>query len=280
MLKWKRVLSHRSAVVGGIFVGMVVIIAIFAPYIAPYDPYQMNSRSMLSAPNRSHLCGTDAYGRDVFSRVVYGSRISLHVGLLVALCSSILGTLIGLGAGYFGKIDNFVMRLMDALMAVPALLLAIVLMAVFGASTNNAILVLTIVYTPRTSRVIRSSVLSIREKPYIEAARAISAGTLRMIFRHILPNAISPLIVQATLVVSYAIISEVSLSFIGVGAPPPTPSWGNILSGSRNFLQEAPWISVFPRLAIVLLVIGVNVLGDAFRDLLSPRFRTIGRHKT
>jgi len=270
---YKRFLSHRPLLISGSLIIVIGLVAIFAPYIAPMDPYKMDVKSILKPPSREHLFGTDQYGRDLFSRVIFGSRISLQVGMMVAVFTSICGGVIGLIAGYFRTFDNMIMRLMDALMSIPALLLAIVLMAVFGASSTNAVLALTIVYTPRTSRVVRSAVLTVREQPYVEAARALGMGTFRILFRHVLPNSFSPLIVQGTLVLSYAIISEVSLSFIGVGAPPPTPSWGNTLSSARTFLKEAPWMSLFPGAAIVTLVTAVNLFGDALRDILSPRFR-------
>jgi peptide/nickel transport system permease protein len=203
--------------------------------------------------------------------VIYGARISLQVGLFVVLFTTIGGTVLGVLAGFYPRLDNPLMRVMDALMAFPAILLAMAITAALGPSQANVVVALSIVYAPRTARVVRGSVLALKEMPFVEAARAVGSRDLRILAQHIVPNALSPILVQATFVFAYAILAEAGLSFIGAGTPPPTPSWGNILAEGRGFMRDAPWITIFPGLAIALIVMGLNLIGDALRDALDPR---------
>ena len=258
---------------GLILFSVVVATALIAGFLAPHDPLRNNFRYRLGAPTAVYWLGTDGFGRDVLSRVLYGARVSLRLGLMVVILNGILGTLVGLTAGYFRRLDNIVMRIMDGLMAFPALLLAIALVAVLGASEINVVLALTAAYTPRTARIVRASVLVIREMEYVQAAIAAGAGSLRILFRHILTNSLAPLIVQLTFIIAVSVLAEAVLSFIGVGPPPPTPTWGNIIADGRNYIREAPWISLVPGVAIGLTVLGLNLLGDGLRDVLDPRLR-------
>ena len=263
---------------GGIRIGIglvmtlcMIIIALAAPLIATNDPYRTDVVNRFQPPSWQYLMGTDEYGRDVFSRVIYGSRVSIFVGAGVVLFSTFAGTLIGLFAGYFRRIDNSLMRVMDAFMAFPSILLAIAILAALGPNIGNVIVALAIVYTPRTARVVRGAVLSVREEAYVESARAIGLGNLRIMFRYILPNVMAPLIVQATFILALSILAEAGLSFIGAGTPPPTPSWGNILSDGRPHMYRAAWMTIFPGIFIMISVLGLNIFGDGLRDLLDPR---------
>jgi peptide/nickel transport system permease protein len=258
---------------GLILFSLVVVMAVSAGLLAPHNPLQNNFRYRLGAPTAVYWLGTDGFGRDVLSRVLYGARVSLRVGLMVVLLNGILGTLIGSTAGYFRRLDNPIMRLMDGLMAFPAILLAIALAATLGASEVNVVLALTAAYAPRTARIVRASVLVIREMEYVQAAIAVGAGYLRILFRHILTNSMAPIIVQLTFIFAVSVLAEAVLSFIGVGPPPPTPTWGNIIADGRNYVREAPWISLLPGIAIAVTVLGLNLLGDGLRDVLDPRMR-------
>jgi peptide/nickel transport system permease protein len=270
---WRRLRRHRLFMTGLILFSVVVATALIAGFLAPHDPLRNNFRYRLGAPTAVYWLGTDGFGRDVLSRVLYGARVSLRLGLMVVILNGIFGTLVGLTAGYFRRLDNIVMRIMDGLMAFPALLLAIALVAVLGASEINVVLALTAAYTPRTARIVRASVLVIREMEYVQAAIAAGAGSLRILFRHILTNSLAPLIVQLTFIFAVSVLAEAVLSFIGVGPPPPTPTWGNIIADGRNYIREAPWISLVPGVAIGLTVLGLNLLGDGLRDVLDPRLR-------
>jgi peptide/nickel transport system permease protein len=260
-------------------VGLAVILfniltAVLAPWIATQDPLKINIANRAAPPSHEFLFGTDDFGRDIFSRVVYGSQISLSISLLSVLAATVLGVIIGAAAGYYGGwADNILMRVMDAIMSFPAILLAIAIMAVRGGSLYNVIIALGFVYIPRFARIVRGSVLSLKEKEFVEASLAMGNSDLFIIFRHILPNCLAPLIVQATISLAYAILAEAALSFLGLGAPPPAPSWGNILSDARNFMLDAPWMTVFPGFAITLAVLGYNLFGDALRDVLDPRLK-------
>ncbi|HSQ82503.1 MAG TPA: ABC transporter permease [Casimicrobiaceae bacterium] len=269
----RRVLAHRSIVIGGALVLLVALVAVFAGLIAPYDPLASNFHARLQAPSVEHWFGTDHFGRDVLSRVIYGGRLSLEIGLFVVLMTGFYGTLIGSLAGYYRRLDGPIMRVMDALMAFPAILLALTVSATLGASVSNVVIALAVATTPHTARIVRSSVLVVREMQYVEAARALGAGDLRILWFHVLANSLAPLIVRLTFVFASAILAEAVLSFIGVGPPPPAPSFGNIIANGRDFMVEAPWVTIFPGLAIVVCVLGLNLLGDGLRDLLDPRIK-------
>lgn len=266
---------HRSIQVGGVLFGFIVLLAIFADLIAPFDPNKNNFRALLSAPDAVNIFGTDAFGRDILSRVIHGTRLSLLVGLLVVVATGVLGVIVGTLTGYVRWLDGPVMRIMDGLMAFPGILLAIALAAVLGPSVTNAALALTITFTPRTARIVRGSVLVLREMPYVEAAKACGASHARIVLKHILPNALPPLIVQLTFVFSVSILAEAVLSFMGVGPPPPTPSLGNIIAEGRSYIQEAPWVALMPGIAIAMTVLGLNIIGDGLRDTLDPRLRNL-----
>jgi peptide/nickel transport system permease protein len=269
----KRLFTHRLFLTGLCLFLVVLGMAVFADYLAPHAPNQNNFRYRLGEPNATHLLGTDNFGRDVLSRVIYGSQVSLRIGFMVVVMNAVFGTLIGASAGYFRRLDNPIMRVMDGLMAFPAILLAIALAATLGPSEFNAVLALTVAYTPRTARIVRASVLVVREMDYVQAALASGAGHLRILFRHVLVNSMAPLIVQLTFIFAVAVLAEAVLSFIGVGPPPPTPTWGNIISEGRNYIREAPWISLYPGIAIAFTVLGLNLLGDGLRDVLDPRMK-------
>jgi peptide/nickel transport system permease protein len=250
---------------------VVILVAVFADTISTHDPTGISVMDRLKPPDRQFLLGTDDFGRDVFSRVIHGTRISLMVSFFVVICAGTAGTGLGLASGYWGgALDMAIMRVLDGLMAFPSLFLALAIMAALGNSMPNLIAALAIVYMPSFARLARNSVLSIIRKEYVEASRACAAGDLYIIGRHVLPNCLSPIIIEATLVFGYAILSEAALSFLGFGVP-GRPSWGAILSDGRNFMHVAPWISVFPGIAIFLFVLGVNLTGDGLRDILDPR---------
>ncbi|MBL8838881.1 MAG: ABC transporter permease [Alphaproteobacteria bacterium] len=269
----RRLIRHRSFLIGATLFTFVVAMALLADWIAPHPPNQSNFRYRFGEPNDIYWLGTDRSGRDVLSRVIYGSQVSLRIGLMVVIVTAFFGAIIGSIAGYFRALDDIIMRVMDGMMAFPGILLAIAIAAALGPSELNAVIALSIAYTPRTSRIVRASVLVVREMEYVEAARAIGAGHLRILLRHILPNSITPLIVQMTFIFALAILAEAVLSFIGVGPPPPTPTFGNIIADGRNYIQEAPWISLFPGIAIAMCVLGLNLLGDGLRDALDPRMK-------
>jgi peptide/nickel transport system permease protein len=261
-----------------VWIGLVVIVlasavALFAPQIATHEPLRSSVRDRLQAPSPEHLFGTDGFGRDVFSRVVYGARVSIGVGLAVVVLSTVLGTITGLIAGYFRSLDHVIMRVMDGLMAFPVILLAIAIMGALGPGVQNVILALSIVYWPRTARIVRGSVLSLRELDFVEGARALGASDGRVIARHLLPSVASPVLVQATFVLAAAVLAEAGLSFIGAGIPAPNPSWGNILAEGRTFMRNAPWMTVFPGVAITTLVLALNLVGDGLIDYFDPKRR-------
>jgi peptide/nickel transport system permease protein len=248
-----------------------VFVGIFAPFLGTTDPLNINPVERLRAPSGDHWFGTDMLGRDVYSRTLYGSRVSLAVGFFVALGATGIGLLIGVVSGYNRHVDSVVMRIMDGLMAIPAILLAIALMALTKASVYSVIVALIVPEVPRVVRLVRSLVLTIRENVYVEAANALGAGFLRVILRHILPNTLTPLIVQGTYICASAVIFEAYLSFLGAGTPPEIPSWGNIMSEGRIYIQLGFWIVLFPGLFLGLTVLGINMLGDGLRDTLDPR---------
>ncbi len=274
--KLSRRLRRGRLIILGVLLAVIPLVAgILAPWVAPDLPDRLDPMNRLAAPSANHLFGTDELGRDLLTRVIYGGRLSLLVGSLVVLISTLLGTLCGLSAGYLRRLDPLVMRTMDGLLALPDLLLAIALMASLGPNIANVVLALGVVYTPRIARLVRGSVLVVREQEYVQAASALGATAPRAMLRHVLPNSVSPLIVQATFVFAFSILSEAALSFLGVGVPPYVASWGNILAGGRQFMVEAPWVTLFPGLAIVVTVLGINLLGDGLRDVLDPRLRRL-----
>ena len=269
-LTLKRFLSNRLAMTGFIVIVIITILGLLAPIISPYSPLEMNPEERLIPPSGEHLMGTDNFGRDIFTRTLYGIRASLIVGLLVALFSNIFGTIIGLYAAYYKTLDHILMRICDGLLSFPAILLAIAIVASLGPKTSNVIVALSIVFTPTIARIIRSAALVVREQTYIEAMISMGASSFRIIWLHIFPNVVSPLIVQSTFVFALTIIVEAALSFIGAGVPAPAASLGNILFDGKNVLQIAWWVSVFPGLAVILIVMGLNVFGDGLRDVLDP----------
>ena len=268
-----RLLHHRLFLSGLVLFGLIVLAAVAAPLIAPLDPTKLAMRAKFTAPGAAYLFGTDNFGRSLWSRVIWGAQLSVFIGSSVVVLNAIFGTLIGMLAGYFRRIDNALMRINDAMMAFPAILLAIAITAVLGPSTLNAILALAIVYIPRTARIVRSSVIVLREMEYVQAAVAAGAGHWRILRRHILPNAMAPLIVQLSFLFAYAVLSEATLSFLGLGAVPPTPTWGNIMAEGRQYMRDAWWIITIPGIALMITVMGLNLLGDGLRDVLDPRLR-------
>jgi peptide/nickel transport system permease protein len=266
---------HRSTLIGSIIIVLIVLMALAAPLLATHDPMLLDPVERLAAPSADHLLGTDNFGRDTFSRVVFGSRLSLLVGIGVSVITVLFGTLIGLIAGYFPRVDGIIMRAMDGLMAFPGVILALAIMAATGPRVENVLVALSVVYTPRLARVVRSVVLSVRGTQYVDAARAIGVDTRRILMRHILPNCRAILIVQATFIFAEAVLGEAGLSFLGVGTPPDIPSWGNMLGEARAYLASAPWTMLAPGAALMLAVLGLNLVGDGIRDLLDPRLRRL-----
>jgi peptide/nickel transport system permease protein len=269
----KRLLAHRSFLIGAIILLAFVLLAIFAEMLAPYSPTRNNYRDILMPPSGKFWFGTDGYGRDVLSRMLYGTRVSLTIGVAVVVCTGILGTLLGTLASYVRWLDAVIMRGLDGLMAFPGVLLAIALASALGPSQLTVIIALSVTFTPRTARIVRAGVLVVKGMQYVEAAQAVGASHARIIFRYILANALSPLIVQLTFVFAVSIIAEAILSFLGVGPPPPAPSLGNIIADGRTYIQEAWWIAVFPGLVIAIVVLGLNLMGDGLRDIIDPRQR-------
>ena len=277
---WYYFSHNKGAVIGLVFFVALVVVAIAAPVLAPFLPNEQN-RSMLLLPpfwdaagHGSHVLGTDAVGRDILSRLIYGSRFSLFIGVVVVSVSVISGVLIGLVAGYFsGWIDTVIMRVMDIILAFPSLLLALVLVAVLGPGLTNAMIAIALVNQPHFVRLTRAAVMNERGKDYVIGSRVAGAGTLRLMFLTILPNCLAPLIVQATLAFSAAILDAAALGFLGMGAQPPTPEWGTMLAESREFIQRAWWVVTFPGLAILVTVLAINLMGDGLRDALDPKLK-------
>jgi len=269
----KRLLRHRLFMTGLVLFLIIAGIAILAPWITDTDPNRLSMRNKFKPPGEGWIFGTDSFGRSLWSRVVWGAQLSMLIGASVVALNAVFGILIGAAAGYFRRLDNLLMRINDALMAFPAILLAIAVTSVLGPSTFNVILALGIVYIPRTARIVRSSVIVLREMEFVQAAVAAGAGHWRILTRHILPNAMAPVIVQLSFLFAFAVLSEATLSFLGVGAVPPTPTWGNIMAEGRDFMREAPWIITIPGIALMITVMGLNFLGDGLRDVLDPRLR-------
>jgi peptide/nickel transport system permease protein len=269
-----RFLRHRSAVIGAAILLTVFLVAILSPLLVTHDPLLLDPATRFTVPGKDgHILGSDNFGRDVFSRTVRGTVVSLEVGLGVAVFTVLAGGIIGLVAGFFQKLDSPLMRVMDSMMAFPGVILALAIMAARGPSVGNVIFSLSVVSTPRLARVVRSIVLTIRELQYVEAAHALGVGNPRIILRHVLPNALSPIIVQSTFIFAEAVLGEAGLSFLGVGTPPEIPSWGNMLGEARAFLSSAPWTMVAPGAALMVTVLALNLLGDGIRDLIDPRLR-------
>ena len=269
---WRQFRKQRLGLIGGGILCMLLLMALLAPVLAPYDPLAQDLYQRLQPPSADHWFGTDDFGRDILSRIVYGSRISLRIGLIAISLALTGGTLFGLVAGYRGgMVDMLIMRSMDLMLAFPSILLAIAIVAVIGPGIENAILAVSIVLVPQFARLVRSSVLTVREATYVEAARALGATESRLLFYSILPNCTAPLIVQTTLGMGTAILDAAGLSFLGLGAQPPVPEWGAMLSGGRELLLRAPWVMTFPGLAIFAVVLGLNLFGDGLRDALDPK---------
>ena len=266
-----RTLRSVPVIIALAALAIMVIMALFAPWLHTIDPVQIDPTQRLKPPSAAHWLGTDAYGRDVYSRVVYGARVSLVVGLGVAAFSMVVGLAIGVAAGYFRWVDAIVMRIMDGLMAIPGVLLAIALVSLSGASLTTVLVAITIPEVPRVVRLVRSVILSVRNEPYVEAAVALGTPTFTLMLRHLVPNTMAPLIVQGTYIFASAILTEAILSFLGAGVPPEISSWGNIMSEGRSYFQLIPGLVLYPGILLSLTVLSVNVLGDAMRDVLDPR---------
>jgi peptide/nickel transport system permease protein len=272
---WVQMRRSPITMVGLVIIGCFLVMALVGPYVSPQDPLQTSPIRKLEAPSSEHLLGTDHLGRDVLSRVLHGARISLWVALLVPAVAGLIGTTLGLVAGYFGgRVDNLVMRLTDMFMAFPQLVLAMAISAALGPSLQNAIIAVALTEWTFFARIVRSRAIAIREEDYVEAARAVGAGHFRILLRHVLPMSISPLIVQVTLAAGTSIRTAASLGFLGLGAQPPLPEWGVMITAGRNYLPGQWWISTFPGIAIFAVILGFNLLGDGIRDALDPRMRT------
>jgi peptide/nickel transport system permease protein len=268
-----RLQRHPLAFGGLILLALVTLAALLAPVLAPLDPFEVHAVDRLRPPSARYWLGADTLGRDVLSRLLYGARISLGVGAATVVFCNVVGILVGLLAGFYRRLDNPLMRVMDGFMAFPSILLALGIVAVLGPSVLNTVIALSIVYTPRAARVVRSAVLGIRQADYITAGRAIGLGDFRLVGWHVLPNAMAPIIVQASFIFAHAVIAEASLSFLGVGGSPEVPSWGNMLSEARQYLRRAPSLALFPGVAIMLTVLSLNLLGDGLRDVLDPHMK-------
>jgi peptide/nickel transport system permease protein len=269
----RRLRRSHTAMLGLFIVVLLLLVAVFADVLAPYSPTQTTANTM-STPTWQHLMGTDLLGRDVFSRIIHGSRVSIYVGVVATLLGTLLGVPLGLLAGFYGgRLDNLIMRLMDVLLAFPIFLLAIVIMVILSPSVTNVVLALAIVRIPILARIVRGSVLSVKENEYIEAVKALALSQFRVLGRHVLPNCMAPIIVTSTLNIGTAIIIEASLSFLGLGTQPPTPTWGWDLKQNLTLIEINPWITIFPGLAILGTVLAFNLLGDGLRDALDPRLK-------
>ncbi|QRG65203.1 ABC transporter permease [Brevibacillus choshinensis] len=272
---WRAFSRRRTAVLGLAIVSVVVLIAALAPLLTPFDPVEdVDYGNRIASPSSTNLFGTDEFGRDIFSRVLMGAQVSIAISAASVTISAAIGIIVGLVSGYYGKvIDNVLMRLVDGLMSFPPILFAIALMAALGNNTGNIIVALAVVYAPLFARLVRGTVLSVKKREYVDAIRVMGGSHIRILLKHILPNCLSPLLIQMTTYFAYAILAEASLSFIGLGVPQPEPSWGNILYDGRQYMLEAPWITIFPGMAIAITVLGLNLFGDGLRDYLDPRMK-------
>ncbi|WP_289141883.1 ABC transporter permease [uncultured Brevibacillus sp.] len=269
----KRLSRNKTAMGGALILLIFILASLLAPWIAPHPVDQMNFDNRLAGPSASNLLGTDDFGRDIFSRLLHGGRISLMMGLITVVLSTVFGVTLGIIAGYYRRVDIFIMQGMDILMSLPALLLAIAVIAVLGPGLTNAMVAVVIAVIPSYVRVVRSAVLSIREKEYIEAVRALGIRDWKILFKHILPNILSPIIVLSTIQFGASILAAAALSFLGLGAQPPMPEWGAMVFVGKSFLSQAWWMSIFPGMTIMLVVLGFNLLGDGLRDALDPKTR-------
>lgn len=272
-IRKERLLASPALIIGFTGFMLILLAAVLIPLFSSVDPNAMTVAERLKAPGGKYLLGTDEFGRDIFIRLMYGARVSLWVGGCVAVFSCLLGTIIGIYASYFKILDQILMRICDGLIAIPGILLAIALIAGLGASSWNVVIALTVIYTPSVARTVRASAMVIREQPYVEAAKVQGFGTLRILWKLILPGVVSPLIVQASFIFAQAIISEASLSFLGAGVPAPAASWGNMLQASKLVFSKAPWTMLCPGIAVILCVLSLNLFGDGLRDYLDPRVK-------
>lgn len=274
LIFWRRFRKNKGAVIGLLIIFFTIILAVFAPQIAPYDPYQQNWRNRMQPPSRDHWMGTDEHGRDQMSRIIFGARLSLTIGLISVVIGLVAGGFLGLISGFFGGLlDNIIMRIMDIMMAFPGVLLALALVAALGPGLYNVMIAVGIWSIPLFSRLMRGTVLSIKENDFVEGARALGATNFRILARHILPNVAAPILVLSTLRLATALLSAAALSFLGLGAQPPQPDWGAMLSQARAHIHMSPHLSMFPGLAIMILVLSFNMLGDGLRDALDPRLK-------
>ena len=271
---WRRFRRNHLALAGMGIVIVLCLLAIFAPYVAPYDPVHVDLDLQFSPPSAQHLFGADLYGRDLLSRVIYGARISLLIGLIPTLISMIIGSSLGVLAGFYGRwVDVVIMRLADIVMSFPSIILAMVVTYILGASLFTLFIALSVVGWASAARVVRSQALSLRQRDFVTAARSVGVGDYRIMFRHIIPNCLAPILVLLTLGIPSAIMAEAGLSFLGVGAQPPTPSWGLMVNESQQYIFSAPWASIMPGLAILVTVLGFNFVGDGLRDAIDPYLR-------
>lgn len=266
----KHLLSKKVMIFSGLVITTLIILIVITPILAKYSPIATDPVNRMRPPDGEHWFGTDTLGRDVFSRVLYGARISMQVGILVALVSGVIGTLIGLLSAFYKAADNVLMRIMDGFMVIPDVLLAIALVAALGASTKNIVIACSVIFIPMIARTVRSSALTVLEQPYIEVLKALGSGSMRILWIHVLPNCLSPLLVQVTYVFSYSIIMEASLSFLGAGTPAPAPSWGSILQDGVANIQIAWWLTVFPGAFMLITILAINLVGDGIRDMFDP----------
>lgn len=271
-----RFIDNRGSLIGAVVIGVLIVLALTAPWVAPMDPYEMSAADRLSPPSSTHLLGTDHFGRDILSRLLYGARISFQVGFISVGIALSAGLLLGILAGFFGgKVDMLISRLIEILFSFPDIILALVVMAILGASLTNLMIAIGIVYTPIFARITRGAVLEVKGALFIEASESLGAGKLRLIGMHILPNILPPVIIQTTLSLAFAILSEAALSFLGFGVEPDMPSWGIMLKDGKAWIQSGYWLTVFPGIAITLSVLSFNLMGDGLRDALDPK--TTGR---
>lgn len=270
--------KHRLALIGAGIISVLVFVAVLAPFIAPHDPIEQNLAQRLLSPNTEYLLGTDNLGRCILSRLIHGTSVSLQIGVMVVGIAAFVGVTLGLIAGYRGGlIDELIMRIVDVLLAFPGIILALAIAGILGPSLFNVMLALAVVGWTSYARVVRGAVLSVKEKEFVEAARALGASEFRIMFRHILPNVTAPVIVMATLGMAHVILAAAALSFLGLGAQPPTPEWGSMLNNGRAFMRTAPHMTIFPGLAIMVTVLAFNFLGDGLRDVLDPRLKGVAR---